>query len=96
MLLFEGGKSLDLNLQVTEEAVEGTKRFLDHLEVLNPRKKATKKDILQTTLYDLPDISLFHITLLIQFHNHQSILNLSWQSFVISDIPKNFSNINII
>ena len=44
MLLFEGGKSLDLNLQVTEEAVEGTKRFLDHLEMLNPRKKAAKKD----------------------------------------------------
>ena len=39
MLLFEGGKSLDLNLQVTEEAVEGTKRFLEHLEMLNPRKK---------------------------------------------------------
>ena len=41
MLLFEGGKSLDLNHQVTEEALEGTKRFLAHLEMLNPRKKAT-------------------------------------------------------
>ena len=41
MLLFEGGKSLDLNSQVTEEALEGTKRFLAHLEMLNPRKKAT-------------------------------------------------------
>lgn len=40
MLLFEGGKSLDLNDQVTEQAVEGTKRFLDHLAMLNPRKKA--------------------------------------------------------
>jgi len=39
MLLFEGGKSLNLNQQVTEEAVEGTKRFLNHLEMLNPRKK---------------------------------------------------------
>src|SRR5574343_1837035 len=39
MLLFEGGKSLDLNDTVTQEAVEGTKRFLHHLEMLNPRKK---------------------------------------------------------
>lgn len=39
MLLFEGGKSLDLNNQITEEAIEGTKRFLNHLEMLNPRKK---------------------------------------------------------
>ena len=48
MLLFEGGKSLDLNDAVTGEAVEGTKRFLDHLDMLNPRKKAivkTKKTI---------------------------------------------------
>ena len=57
------------------------------------QQKTTKKDILQTTLYDLPDISLFYITLLIQFHNHQSIPKLSWQSLVISDIPKNFFNI---
>jgi predicted deacylase len=41
MLLFEGGKSLDLNDNVTQEALEGTKRFLDHLGMLNPRKKVT-------------------------------------------------------
>ena len=41
MLLFEGGKSLDLNDTVTNEAVEGTKRFLDHLEMLNSRKKTS-------------------------------------------------------
>jgi predicted deacylase len=39
MLLFEGGKSLDLNDTVTQEALEGAKRFLDHLGMLNPRKK---------------------------------------------------------
>lgn len=39
MLLFEGGKSLDLNDVVTQEAIEGTKRFLAHLDMLNPRKK---------------------------------------------------------
>ena len=39
MLLFEGGKSLDLNDAITQEAIEGTKRFLSHLDMLNPRKK---------------------------------------------------------
>lgn len=39
MLLFEGGKSLDLNPQITKEGIEGTKRFLAHLDMLNPKKK---------------------------------------------------------
>lgn len=38
MLLFEGGKSLDLNENITQEGVEGTKRFLAHLDMLNPKK----------------------------------------------------------
>lgn len=42
MLLFEGGKSLDLNEDITREALEGTKRFLEHLDMLNPRKKANE------------------------------------------------------
>ena len=41
MLLFEGGKSLDLNNVVTNEAVEGTKRFLNHFGMLNPATFAT-------------------------------------------------------
>jgi predicted deacylase len=41
MLLFEGGKSLDLNNLVTNEAVEGTKRFLNYLGMLNPSQFAT-------------------------------------------------------
>lgn len=34
MLLFEGGKSLDMNQKVTDEAIEGSKRFLKHLKML--------------------------------------------------------------
>lgn len=34
MLLFEGGKSVDINNDVTNEAVEGTKRFLTHFDML--------------------------------------------------------------
>lgn len=38
MLLFEGGKSLDINEAITKEGVEGTKRFLNHFGMLNPKK----------------------------------------------------------
>jgi len=40
MLLFEGGKSLDLNHDVTQEGVQGAKRILQHLGMLNIRKNA--------------------------------------------------------
>jgi predicted deacylase len=39
MLLFEGGKSLDINHSITHEGVEGAKRFLQHFGMLNPKKK---------------------------------------------------------
>ena len=34
MLLFEGGKSLDINKEVSEEGVNGAKRFLQYLDML--------------------------------------------------------------
>ncbi|WP_116789940.1 succinylglutamate desuccinylase/aspartoacylase family protein [Flavobacterium psychrotrophum] len=40
MLLFEGGKSLDLNSEITEEGVQGAKRLLNELGMLNPKKTA--------------------------------------------------------
>lgn len=39
MLLFEGGKSMDINPSITHEGVEGAKRFLQHFDMLNPKKK---------------------------------------------------------
>lgn len=39
MLLFEGGKSLDLNELITTKGIEGTMRFLNHLDMLNPKKE---------------------------------------------------------
>jgi predicted deacylase len=39
MLLFEGGKSVDINNGVTKEAVEGTKRFLTHFDMLKNKHK---------------------------------------------------------
>lgn len=49
MLLFEGGKSMDINPEVTQEGVDGTKRFLNHFGMLNEKKTAQQKD--QKTIY---------------------------------------------
>ena len=42
MLLFEGGKSVDINNGVTKEAVEGTKRFLTHFDMLKNKHEISK------------------------------------------------------
>lgn len=42
MLLFEGGKSIDINNEVTKVAVEGTKRFLTHLKMLQPKHQVSE------------------------------------------------------
>jgi predicted deacylase len=39
MLLFEGGKSIDISESITHEGIEGTKRILNHFGMLNYRKK---------------------------------------------------------
>ncbi len=39
MLLFEGGKSIDINEDITQQGVEGAKRVLHHFGMLNSRKK---------------------------------------------------------
>jgi len=49
MLLFEGGKSLDINESITQEGIEGTKRFLDHFGMLNPKRRASISD--RKTIY---------------------------------------------
>ena len=41
MLLFEGGKSVNINEEVTQEGIEGTKRVLDHLGMLSEKKEVT-------------------------------------------------------
>ena len=38
MLLFEGGKSLDINNQIAIEGVNGTKRLLNYLKMLNDKQ----------------------------------------------------------
>ena len=49
MLLFEGGKSLDINKGIAILGVEGSKRFLDHLGMLDDEHKVTQA--LSKTIY---------------------------------------------
>jgi predicted deacylase len=42
MLLFEGGKSLDINNSVADEGVNGAKRLLSHLGMLDPKHTVIK------------------------------------------------------
>ena len=37
MLLFEGGKSLDINTAIADEGINGAKRLLSHLGMLDPK-----------------------------------------------------------
>jgi uncharacterized protein len=43
MLLFEGGKSLDINNAIADEGVNGVKRLLAHLDMLDPKHTVIKQ-----------------------------------------------------
>ncbi|PWA04293.1 succinylglutamate desuccinylase/aspartoacylase family protein [Flavobacterium psychrotolerans] len=49
MLLFEGGKSLDINTAIAEEGVKGVKRLLSHLGMLDPKQIPDKQK--KATIY---------------------------------------------
>lgn len=49
ILLFEGGKSLDINKDIAEEGVQGSKRLLHHLGMLS--KKKSSKTPTSPTIY---------------------------------------------
>jgi predicted deacylase len=49
MLLFEGGKSLDINESVADAGVNGVKRVLAHLDMLDPKQLIKKQD--SNTIY---------------------------------------------
>lgn len=44
MLLFEGGKSLDINESIADAGVDGVKRVLAHLEMLDPKHIVKKQE----------------------------------------------------
>ena len=43
MLLFEGGKSLNINTTIADEGVNGAKRLLAHLDMLDPKHTVLKQ-----------------------------------------------------
>lgn len=43
MLLFEGGKSLDINPQIAKEGIDGSIRFLDYLQMLDKKITVLKQ-----------------------------------------------------
>ena len=45
MLLFEGGKSLDINNHIAGEGVNGVKRLLSHLDMLDPKHNVIQQKI---------------------------------------------------
>lgn len=45
MLLFEGGKSLDINDEIAREGVNGAKRILNYLGMLNPKQKTIQQEV---------------------------------------------------
>jgi predicted deacylase len=49
MLLFEGGKSLDINSDIADEGVNGVKRLLAHLDMLDPKHTVAKQN--KPTIY---------------------------------------------
>lgn len=49
MLLFEGGKSLEINDEVAQEGINGVKRLLKHLDMLDPKHNAPTRKT--TTIY---------------------------------------------
>lgn len=49
ILLFEGGKSANIDSKITKEGIEGSKRFLEHLGMLLPKHKTIFPD--KKTIY---------------------------------------------
>ena len=49
MLLFEGGKSLDINESIADAGIDGVKRILSHLNMLDPKHNIEKQE--ENTIY---------------------------------------------
>ncbi|WP_367772980.1 succinylglutamate desuccinylase/aspartoacylase family protein [Flavobacterium sp. WC2421] len=49
MLLFEGGKSLDINESIADAGIDGVKRILSHLNMLDPKHSIEKQE--KNTIY---------------------------------------------
>lgn len=87
MLLFEGGKSLDINDEIANIGLEGVKRFLEHLDMLNPKHNATKSKEKSIHIERSTWIRANHSGLL---HNSNSIGTFVKKGMVLATITDPF------
>jgi predicted deacylase len=87
MLLFEGGKSLDINNDIANIGLEGVKRFLEHLDMLNPKHNATKNKANSIYIERSTWIRANHSGLL---HNSNSIGTFVKKGMVLATITDPF------
>lgn len=87
MLLFEGGKSLDINKDIAKEGVNGAKRLLDHWGMLHPKFETTQQK--RPTIY-IEKSSWVRAKSSGLFHDHNTIGNFVKKGAVLGTITDPF------
>jgi predicted deacylase len=87
MLLFEGGKSLDINMAVADEGVSGAMRLLAYLDMLNPKLKAGQPK--EKTIY-IEKSTWIRAKTSGLFHDHNTIGTFVPKGFVLGFITDPF------
>lgn len=87
MLLFEGGKSLDINKDIAKEGVNGAKRLLDHWGMLYPKFETTQQK--RPTIY-IEKSSWVRAKSSGLFHDHNTIGNFVKKGAVLGTITDPF------
>lgn len=87
MLLFEGGKSLDINTAVADEGVNGAMRLLDYLNMLNP--KLTAGQTHDKTIY-IDRSAWIRAKTSGLFHDHNTVGTFVKKGFVLGFITDPF------
>jgi len=89
MLLFEGGKSLDIDVTIAEEGVNGAKRLLAHLKMLSP--KISKAPVSEPSIY-ITKSTWVRANQSGLFHDYNKIGCYVKKGFVLGSITDPFGN----
>lgn len=87
MLLFEGGKSLDINNAISKEGVNGAKRFLSYLNMLSPHQRIENK--ITPTIY-IEKSHWIRANCSGLLHDHKSLGNFVTKGTVLATISDPF------
>ncbi|MDI1254892.1 MAG: succinylglutamate desuccinylase/aspartoacylase family protein [Flavobacterium sp.] len=87
MLLFEGGKSLDINMAIADEGVNGSMRLLNYLGMLNPKLKAGQTH--QKSIY-IEKSTWIRAKTSGLFHDHNTVGTFVTKGFVLGFITDPF------